>query len=263
MKKIAIFTFIICLFVCQTAHSASMVEDYLMELGKKFFKKGRLEQAEIEFKKALVMNPQNKKARRYLEKIRGQLVDSGYFCGKINGYDVVCLGDEANFVISSQVDCSETCPQYYWHFGDGTIKYGSQKAKHNYTRPGVYTIVVIVDVIERGVSFYSNSSGMYVKVNAPPIADAGSNLVCCQGVRSLFNASGSRDPEGDKLAYFWDFGDGNTAKGIKATHIYAKGGTYKVTLKVVDDSGTLCNSSTSGFIAKVNTNPIAKMKVHQ
>ena len=48
----------------------SQVTDYLLELGKEFFREGNISQAKIEFEKVLLIDSTNKKAKEYLEKIR-------------------------------------------------------------------------------------------------------------------------------------------------------------------------------------------------
>jgi len=53
-----------------------------------------------------------------------------------------------------------------------------------------------------------------------------------------FDASSSYDPDGGALYYEWDFGDGNIAEGIYATHLYSETGDYPITLRVTDDEGT-------------------------
>ncbi len=49
---------------------SSMSADYLVELGKYYLERGNKTDAEIEFKKALIVEPNNSEARHYLEKIR-------------------------------------------------------------------------------------------------------------------------------------------------------------------------------------------------
>ncbi|ADI14251.1 PQQ-dependent sugar dehydrogenase [Truepera radiovictrix] len=55
-------------------------------------------------------------------------------------------------------------------------------------------------------------------------------------LRVTFDASGSRDPEGEALSYTWRFGDGATGSGPRVTHTYAKG-DYTATLIVRDPQG--------------------------
>jgi len=52
-----------------------------------------------------------------------------------------------------------------------------------------------------------------------------------------FDGSASYDPDGVIVGYLWSFGDGGTASGVTATHVYAAGGTYTVVLTVIDNEG--------------------------
>ena len=45
-----------------------------------------------------------------------------------------------------------------------------------------------------------------------------------------FTGAGSSDPDGDALAYAWDFGDGSTASGPTPRHTYAAEGVFPVIL---------------------------------
>ncbi|UCF09623.1 MAG: PKD domain-containing protein [Candidatus Bipolaricaulota bacterium] len=52
-----------------------------------------------------------------------------------------------------------------------------------------------------------------------------------------FNATLSFDPDGQIVAYQWDFGDGTTGSGPVTSHEYTKNGEFVVRLTVVDNSG--------------------------
>jgi serine protease len=69
--------------------------------------------------------------------------------------------------------------------------------------------------------------------NAPPVA---SFAVACSGLTCDFNASGSTD-DGGITSYAWSFGDGSSGSGVAASHTYAAGGSYAVTLTVTDAGG--------------------------
>ncbi|MDQ3628777.1 MAG: PKD domain-containing protein [Actinomycetota bacterium] len=58
-----------------------------------------------------------------------------------------------------------------------------------------------------------------------------------------FDASGSRDPDGDITSYSWSFGDDGTGAGATVEHAYADSGSYEVTLTVVDDRGASDSTS--------------------
>jgi PKD repeat protein len=60
-----------------------------------------------------------------------------------------------------------------------------------------------------------------------------------------FDASNSSDVDGTIVSYLWDFGDGNTAMGLTATHAYADTGTFLVTLTVTDDDGASSSTTQS------------------
>ena len=85
--------------------------------------------------------------------------------------------------------------------------------------------------------------------------------MCCVNDEVEFDGSKSSDLDGDKLTYAWDFGDGETAEGIKVKHAYKNIGVYKVRLTVTDDSGVEGNSSTSSFAATVNATPVPKIEI--
>jgi PKD repeat protein len=78
---------------------------------------------------------------------------------------------------------------------------------------------------------------------------------CCSVV---FDGSLSQDKDGHILKYFWDFGDGESAEGIRVTHKYQKSGTYNYQLTVQDDSRNVANKRSKTFKIVINKAPIAK-----
>lgn len=70
--------------------------------------------------------------------------------------------------------------------------------------------------------------------NSAPVAHTGGPYTATEGVELSLDGSGSADSDGQIVAYFWDFGDGNTANLTisSAQHAYADPGTYTVTLTV-------------------------------
>jgi len=76
-----------------------------------------------------------------------------------------------------------------------------------------------------------------------------------------FDGSTSSDPDREPLRYQWDFGDGESAEGVRVRHTYAQGGTYLVALTVMDASGTACCQAKATQRLHVNTPPRAVMDV--
>lgn len=52
-----------------------------------------------------------------------------------------------------------------------------------------------------------------------------------------FDASNSIDPNGDRVDYYWNFGDGTTGEEIINSHIYNNAGTFTVNLTGTDNWG--------------------------
>ncbi len=74
--------------------------------------------------------------------------------------------------------------------------------------------------------------------NKPPVASF--TTVPSSGPAPLrvdVDASQSSDPNGSIVDYVWAFGDGQTATGVRATHVYATAGSYQIQLTVQDNKG--------------------------
>ena len=171
-----------------------------------------------------------------------------------------CTMSEITFDASGSRDPQSNPLRYYWDLGDGTTGEGTSIVTHIYERGGQYSVTLIVD---NGQSMPCATAlkNVMIQLNSAPIADAGPNSVCCLGKESIFDASGSRDPDGELLSYLWNFGDGSFAEGIWAKHRYDSVGTYTVTLKVNDNSGLPCSSSTDSFEVHVSDKPTAVIQV--
>jgi hypothetical protein len=172
----------------------------------------------------------------------------------------VCPYQEVTFEASLPSHYGQRDFIYSWDFGDGTLTKGGPNMSHSYSKGGRYIVWVSVDEQKR-TSCPRDSELIEVYVNSRPIAEAGPNQVCCVNKESVFDASGSHDPDGDSLDYFWQFGDGAVLKGKKVTHKYVRAGQYKVTLTVNDNAGLACGSSSVSFLATVADKPLAVMDV--
>lgn len=171
-----------------------------------------------------------------------------------------CIGKTVVLDASASSDPDGNSLSYAWDFGDGTTAQGGSRQSHVYDKGGNYKVIVTVDD-GRGSACSVDSAAIRVKVNAPPVADAGPNLACCVGKTTTFDGSKSYDPDGDSLSYSWNFGDGSTGSGAKVTHVYKERGKYTVTLAVNDNSGTDCSIDTDSFEAVVNETPVPIIRV--
>ena len=175
---------------------------------------------------------------------------------EIKAADSLCVGRSAPF----QAITTGGASKFTWDFGDGTIVEGSSSVSHAYKKGGNYTVVVTADNA-RGFGCSIAATNHPIKVSEPPVAHAGENLACCVGRTTRFDAGKSVSPGGLPLTYHWDFGDGATVDGITVTHVYEKGGNFRVMLTVKDDSGSECGSASNSYIAKINAEPQAVIEV--
>lgn len=69
----------------------------------------------------------------------------------------------------------------------------------------------------------------------------------------LYFKAQATDPNGDKMTYAWDFGDGITSTKADDSHIYATPGTYTVTLTITDARGGQTVETFTVEVAKPET----------
>ena len=68
-----------------------------------------------------------------------------------------------------------------------------------------------------------------------------------------FDASATTDPDGDRLTYTWDLGNGTILNGATVSYTYTTSGSYSATLTVMDDKGG--EASKSVTITATDGNP--------
>ncbi|VUD68954.1 Beta-glucanase [Thalassocella blandensis] len=180
--------------------------------------------------------------------------------------------DQTPFQIGLKGGNVDVIGQKWIYFTPGNDPYGFQRdgAWHEIVVPVATDIARDVDLFDvrqvfqvLGVGEINNlsiddvylSGGLDAKipgttgpvVNRPPTAafipsTAGGQV----GVTVDFDGSKSGDVNGDALTYSWDFGDGNSAQGVAASHTFSRAGNFKVTLTVND--GELSTTATNYII---------------
>jgi len=90
-----------------------------------------------------------------------------------------------------------------------------------------------------GMAVVLTVSGCFL-FNRSPIAKftVSGGLIHAVGEVIAFSGILSVDPDNDDLTYEWDFGDGESAVGVQATHDYDMTGPMEVVLQVTDPSGS-------------------------
>ena len=73
--------------------------------------------------------------------------------------------------------------------------------------------------------------------NEAPAVDLNANAATGTAPLTVSFSAEADDPDGDALAYLWDFGDGTISGENPASHLYREAGTYTASVTVSDRKG--------------------------
>ena len=145
--------------------------------------------------------------------------------------------NEYTYWISEQgISELDTIPtmKLIWEMGDGTIRHG-EGFWHTFPSTGQYDIYLnVLDTLAGELRKHVEHFSLEVlDIEQPYIA---ADETVNTGTPVSFDASKSYLPDMDIEEYYWMFGDGTRKKGIRAEHIYAAPGVYRVQLGVIGKS---------------------------
>jgi PKD repeat protein len=140
-----------------------------------------------------------------------------------------------------------------WDFGDGGHGEGN-RVEHTFVKSGNYVVTLTVRT-DAKTDCNTSSLQKRITINEPPVAAAGED--CQTGVNQIviFDGSASKDEDGVISSYSWDFGDGQTGRGVRVRHQYQRSGKYKATLTVTDNTNLSNNSASDTLTVTVNSSP--------
>jgi PKD repeat protein len=144
------------------------------------------------------------------------------------GQVLLCNGSTNTFSDSSIIATGKI-NSWKWSFGDGSTSV-TENTTHIYSKSGPYNVKLVTTS-----SFgCKDSVTKKLTIMPNPVSDFGFKNVCA-GTQMYFvnKAIDSLSP----TTYLWDFGDGNTSAALQPNHIFAKNGTYQVSLKVTSKTG--------------------------
>jgi len=166
-------------------------------------------------------------------------------------------GDEITFDASTSYDANGDIVSYEWDFGDGVTASGAT-VTHSYAVSDYYVVTLTITdddnqqttvhkgcYVEAGGSSGGCSGGTCGDGEQPYAVIIG-NWSCGAGMQVgetvRLDGSSSRahvdsELDGYIAHYAWDFGDGDTATGAVATHVYSASGRYVITLTVTNEDG--------------------------
>lgn len=150
--------------------------------------------------------------------------------------------------VSKDVTASATDPdgdtlRYTWDFGDSTPLVVGNPGSHAYASAGIYTITVWADDLfpVAGHNVSTTATATVSDAMVPPVADAGPDQTVAALEVVYFDGSGSYDPDGTIIAWYWTFnfdGTDYNLSGEAQEFTFTPGDvTVAVTLTVVDNDG--------------------------
>jgi cysteine-rich repeat protein len=156
------------------------------------------------------------------------------------------------------VDATGEVLTFVWDYGDGTsdtyvLAQGafSSATSHAYADEGTYNITITVTDDDGGFDIFNLS--VVTVSNLDPVVSSFTVPSGNEGDALNFDVVAT-DAPGDPLTYQWDFGDGTTATGDTATHIFTDNGNFTVTMTIQDD-GEGGETVVSGVSHILNVDP--------
>jgi len=171
------------------------------------------------------------------------------------------VGEEIFFDGSKSYDpdSGDSIKSYSWDFGDGTTINRIKSIRRSYAQPGAYNVKLTV-TDGHGAS---NSTTRAIEIkqaggNDKPMASFTVTPVSPKVNKIVyFDASPSRDSDGQIISYQWVFGDGQTGNGKITQHVYTSPGEKTVSLTVIDDKGAKETIEAKIYVADQNKGPEA------
>lgn len=150
---------------------------------------------------------------------------------------IVAVDEEVTFDGSDSSD-NVGIVDYTWTFNDGTndVTLDGVSPVHTFGEYGAFVVTLTVE----DAAGNSDTDTVTIRVNAPPVADAGSDVTVNAGDTVTFDASDSTDDSGDIESYVWTFtydGQERQLTGESPTFTFEIAGVYTVTLEVTDAGG--------------------------
>lgn len=139
---------------------------------------------------------------------------------------------------SGSTDPDGSLTDWAWDFGDGSSGNGVTPS-HTYARVGAYPVTLVV-TDDDGATSRTTRTVVVTTPGSPPPAPQSpvpAFTVTPSGLTVHLDSATSVDPDGTIVERTWFFGDGSTGTGVAPVHAYDDGGTYEITLLVVDDDG--------------------------
>lgn len=149
-----------------------------------------------------------------------------YFYFGVDGYEVTFW--------DSSSDIDGEIVWYYWDLGDGTHVTNELSLVHTYDYAGTYPVTLVITDNDGQISEITRDVVIYDNNPVQPTADFSHNA----NDNELTFTDTSAENGRAITEWYWDLGDGTHESMVQqVTHTYNYGGTYSVTLEVVNILG--------------------------
>ncbi len=173
---------------------------------------------------------------------------------KINKIKTSAVGEKITFDASGSYDIDGNISKFQWDMGDGN-RSNDEKFIYRYDKAGKYKVKLTV-FDDSGTDSDSDSTSVFIRINAPPVARAGEDVYASKSEIG-FDASSSYDPDDSIKEFLWDFGDGTSGNKSIISHYYSEPGDYKVILTVKDNSNLSNSIDQDTMLVRINSKPVA------
>jgi len=173
----------------------------------------------------------------------------------------LCLEEQITLSGKLSTDSDGDSLEYYWQMGDGQ-RLSGETIKHNYQKPGKYTVVLTVNDNKKTINSQVMTT-VDIIVNEKPLAHAGIDQIVSPNQIFTLDAGVSLDPDGRITEYRWEYNKRTIGSGSLIKHSFKEPGTYMIQLTTFDDSQLSCNQSTDSLTIRVNAPPVPLITVSQ
>lgn len=168
----------------------------------------------------------------------------------------ICVNTALSFDGSQSTDPSGSLPSMSWDFGDGNSATGSNY-QHVFTEPGEYTVTLTVEGSGSGQCSNISQTTAKITVVEGPVASFDLPEWVSPGEPIILDGSTSSADGGFKNAtWVIDTESGSQQlDGITTSHAFSEPGEYLITLNLVTNTETDCNTVSLTKVIKVNASP--------
>ena len=154
------------------------------------------------------------------------------------------VGEPISYDASASTDSDGQIVSYLWDFGDGSTS-TTVSGTYAYSAAGTYTITATVTDDQGATDQATGEVEIVDSANQAPVAVINASTTNAEVGESItFDGSQSSDPDGEIVAYLWNFGDGVEGINETETYAYSAPGLYSVTLSVTDENGAVGQTTT-------------------